>query len=251
MEKSFEILLNMISVLCALSAAANNGFLYAVLMTKVHRMRQNRLVALVEQSSRRLNNILLKLKTRKKRKERTFWTRPGRTETWWSNFRNSVVVLEEWKENLRMSRESFNKLCNMLRPFIVKQRTNMRAPVSVEKQVAVFLYYTADEGRYRKVANAFGISKATVSTIIRRVAQAITFHLGPKYIKLPKTEEEVRTAESRFYAKFGFPQCIGAIDGSHIFTKRPSNSPTDYLNRKTDIHSTFRLSVTTGFVSWM
>ena len=232
MEKSFEILLNMISVLCALSAAANNGFLYAVLMTKVHRMRQNRLVALVEQSSKRLNNILLKLKTRKKRKERAFWTRPGRTETWWSNFRNGVVVLEEWKENLRMSRESFNKLCNMLRPFIVKQRTNMRATVSVEKQVAVFLYYTADEGRYRKVANAFGISKATVSTIIRRVAQAITFHLGPKYIKLPKTEEEVRTAASRFYAKFGFPQCIGAIDGTHIFIKRPSNSPTDYLNRK-------------------
>ena len=125
-------------------------------------------------------------------------------------------------------------MCNMLRLFIAKQHTNMRAPVSVEKQVAVFLSYKAGEGRYRKVANAFGISKATVSTIIKRVSLDITLHLGPKYIKLPKPEEDVRsrTAASCFYGKFGFPHCIGAVDGIHVFITRPSASQTDYLNRK-------------------
>ena len=33
-------------------------------------------------------------------------------------------------------------------------------PVLVERRVAVTLYYLADEGRMRKVANAFGIGKS-------------------------------------------------------------------------------------------
>ena len=44
----------------------------------------------------------------------------------------------------------------------------------------------------RKCANSFGIARSTVSQIVRRVTAAITQHLGPKYIKLPKTEDEVR-----------------------------------------------------------
>ena len=221
------------SFMCTIRAVSS-GFLFATVMSKVHRTRQNRLVALAEHSSKRHQIILHKLRTEKKRKSRTFLTRPGRTETWWSNFRNGIVVQEEWKENFRSPYKSFNNLCNMLRLFISKQHTNMRAPVSVEKQVAVFLSYTADEGRYHKVENAFGISKATVSTIIKRVSLNITLHLGPKYIKLPKPEEDVRsrTAASCLYGKFCSRQCIGAVGGTHIFIKRPNASPTDYLNRK-------------------
>ena len=55
-----------------------------------------------------------------------------------------VVVHEEWKENFRMSKQSFDKLCNELHPYIEKQQTNMRSPVDVRKQVALTLYYLAD-----------------------------------------------------------------------------------------------------------
>ena len=72
----------------------------------------------------------------------------------------NIVVPEEWKENFGMSKESFIDLCNELRPCLQKQQTNMCAPISVEKQVAVTLYYLSDEGRYRKVANAFGIPRS-------------------------------------------------------------------------------------------
>ena len=50
------------------------------------------------------------------------------------------MLEEEWKENFRMSKSTFLKLCDAVRPFLVKQCTNMRMPVSVEKQVAVTLY---------------------------------------------------------------------------------------------------------------
>ena len=67
-----------------------------------------------------------------------------------------------------MPRESFEKLCPKLRRYIQKSK-GFRDPISVEKQVAAALYYLADEGRMRKVANSFGIEKWTISKIIRRV----------------------------------------------------------------------------------
>ena len=104
--------------------------------------------------------------------------------------------------------------------------------MSVETQVATALYYLSDEGRYRKVANAFGVARGTVSLVVRRVCFVIAEVMGPKYIKLPSTEEDIVKLASNFERKHGFPQCLGAVDGTHIFLKQPSTNATDYLNRK-------------------
>ena len=58
----------------------------------------------------------------------------------------------------------------------------MRSPVEVERQVALALYYLSDEGRLRKTANAFGLSRPCISVIVRRVTHATSLHLGRKYI---------------------------------------------------------------------
>ena len=81
-----------------------------------------------------------------------------------------------------MSKETFMSLCDELRPFLQKQSTAMRDALPVETQVAARLYYLTDEGRFRKVAKAFGIGKSSVSTKIREVCMVITKYLGPKYI---------------------------------------------------------------------
>ena len=56
--------------------------------------------------------------------------------------------------------------------------------------------------------------------------------MGPNLIKLPTTEDEVRNLASWFYTDHGFPQCIGAIDCTHVPTKQPLENYTDYINRK-------------------
>ena len=57
------------------------------------------------------------------------------------------------------------------RPFIEGKDTVMRSSIDVVKQVAITLYYLSDEGRIRKTANAFGISRQAVSKIVRKVRQ--------------------------------------------------------------------------------
>ncbi|XP_044170448.1 uncharacterized protein LOC122954468 [Acropora millepora] len=88
-----------------------------------------------------------------------------------------------------MSRSSVLKLSEELRPYIEGKATRMRQPVDVVKKVACTLYYLSDEGRMRKTANTFGISKQVVPKIVREVCYAITKHLGPKFIKVPFTED--------------------------------------------------------------
>ena len=142
------------------------------------------------------------------------------------------MVADKWKENIRMSKQSFLVLCEKLCQYISKNTTRFRKPISVEMQFAVTMYYLSDKGRFRKTANAFGIANNTVSMIIRRVTKAISNHLADKYIKLPRTEEEVNESCSLFFKKRGFPQCLGAIYGTNIAIKRPSENSTDHINRK-------------------
>ena len=131
-----------------------------------------------------------------------------------------------------MSEASFYMLCEELRPYLTKQTTKLRKPVSAENQVVVTMYYSGDECRIRKVSNSFGLGKATVSKVIRRVTSVILEKLELKYIVLPKTKEEVEEHARNFYSRYGLPQCISAVDGIHIKIKRPIDNPTDYVDRK-------------------
>ena len=82
-----------------------------------------------------------------------------------------------------MSRASLVTLSEELRPYIEGQTTVMRALIETVKRVAMTLYYLSDEGRLRKTANVFGVTRQVVSVVVRQTCKAITIHLGPKYIK--------------------------------------------------------------------
>lgn len=109
-----------------------------------------------------------------------------------------IVDENAWRENFRMSKDALAALSEELQPYIEGETTNMRAPVGVLKKVACTLYYLSDEGRLRKTVNAFGLSRSTVSVIIRQTCKAITVYLGPKYIQLPFSVPEAEQLVSGF-----------------------------------------------------
>ena len=121
-------------------------------------------------------------------------------------------------------------ICDRLRPFLSKNATRMRRPVSVEKRVAITLWRMATNVEYRSIAHMFGVGRSTVGTVVLEVSQAIAEHLAPEFIRIAHGDElcdEVRL----FDVKWGFTQCFGAIDGSHIPIVAPDESPKDYFNR--------------------
>ena len=42
------------------------------------------------------------------------WIQLGRTRIWWDNFLEGVILAEGWKENFRMGKDNFYKLCGEL-----------------------------------------------------------------------------------------------------------------------------------------
>ena len=173
-------------------------------------------------------NFLKSRQSEKRQRQR--WKNPGRTDIWWQNLFTGEMLEQEWTYNLRMDCQTFQGLVNELSPYISPKLNSFRADtLSADKKVAMTLYYLKDQGSYRMTANTFGVSKDTMSVVIRSVCTTINEVLGPRLIKFPATEQEIKDAVFRFEDKFGFPQAIGCVDGTHIPIKQPLDSPHDYF----------------------
>ena len=79
----------------------------------------------------------------------------------------------DWVGNLRMSKVTFQKLCEELAPFIERRDTNYRKAISLRERVAITLYRLADTASYRTVSNLFGVGKSTVCQIVLEVCTCI------------------------------------------------------------------------------
>ena len=112
----------------------------------------------------------------------------------------------------------------------MKTDTVMRHCISVEKRLAITLWFLASNADFRTIGHLFGISKASVSLISRDVCRAIVRILLPIYI-FPSDSRLKHAMEG--FQKRGFPQeCVGAIDGTHIPIEAPRENASDYHNRK-------------------
>jgi hypothetical protein len=73
---------------------------------------------------------------------------------------------------------------------------------------------------------------STASKIIDDTLNALLKTICPRYLVMPKTEEEWNFIAQRFLHEWQFPNCIGAIDGKHIHVFPPKNSGSLYYNYK-------------------
>ncbi|KAK7148191.1 hypothetical protein R3I93_012495 [Phoxinus phoxinus] len=136
-----------------------------------------------------------------------------------------------WIQNFRMKRSTFLELCNAIGPLVSPAASCPREPVSTNKRIAIAVYKLATCAEYRVVAETFGISKTTVHRCVYGVCQAICTKLMKQYIALPNVQEAQQIAQRNYEAQ-RIPQVYGAIDGTHIPIRAPSDGYRDYVNRK-------------------
>ena len=81
-------------------------------------------------------------------------------------------------------------------------------------------------------ANSFGVVRCTVERVVEEICTLISENIGPSFIVFPSMKNDVLNATSCFLQKFGFPQVIGCVDGTHIPIKQPSENAHDYFSHK-------------------
>ena len=143
-QNKMLVLTNCMNVLSS-SFTLMQSFLNIILIRK--KINQRKILFLLSKNNQ------FNRKRKRKRNSPKSCARPVQTSSQWDKFEKSIKLPEEWKENFRMSKESLYKLCDELRIYLKKQKTQFRDPISIEKQVACTLYYLADEGRLRKAGN--------------------------------------------------------------------------------------------------
>ncbi len=161
---------------------------------------------------------------------RMLWAKE-RSSNWWEQVVNSAFTPRDWLENFRTSRETFFYLCDKLRTTIGKKDTIMRRAVPTEQRVALTLWFLATGADYRTIGHLFGVSKSTVCLVTKDVCASIVGLLLPEYIRVPVGAALKEVVEG-FKNSHGFPQCAGAVDGTHIPIVSPEEYPADYYNRK-------------------
>ena len=159
------------------------------------------------------------------------WYVKPRSTCWFDEYLFNIYTPDMFYDILRMRRRTFDRLVNDLRPFIQGQSTHWRQPISVEKKVVVALFKLMHGVCIPLVADKAALGKSTVHEILRQVCSAISIHLG-HLIAWPVGRRLVRTAKG-FQSKQWFPNCIGAIDGSHIYVAAPASTivAADHRNR--------------------
>ncbi|XP_050064881.1 uncharacterized protein LOC126553811 [Aphis gossypii] len=161
---------------------------------------------------------------------RTLWMKK-RSNDWWLEIVNVQFIKEDWIENFRMTKETFEKIVQELTIYLQPNSLPVRTPVAIDKKIAMTIYKLASCCEYRVVGNAFGVHKSTVKKCFYQVVKAINTVLLSKYVKFPDEKEALRIANA-VEKKTGMVQVIGMIDGTHIPILAPVNGRLDYINRK-------------------
>ena len=119
-----------------------------------------------------------------------------------------------------------------VRPYITKQTTPMRKPISAEEYLSVTLRFVATGENYSSLWYQFRMSESILSTMVPYVCRVIYNVSKDEYFTCPRNETEWLEIAQAFEDQWQMPNCLGAGDGKHIRIKCPKNSGSEYFNYK-------------------
>ena len=153
-------------------------------------------------------------------KKRTWWHKVGRTDLWWEYFVWGQQLKSFGRKISDQGKLYFFKSCITPPTLYISPNSDSsnRRALCANKKVVMTLYYLNDCGALSMAVNSFRIATNIALAVINKVYNAIVLYVGPKYLHLPKTNQEMREKISVFETKFGMIQPFGYIDDTHIPT---------------------------------
>jgi len=207
------------------------------LFSAIHQQQNETLafVLLMERWINSYNRLLaasLRVRNRRLRQLRRTpyaWSLPRPNESWFEIHYHYVTIPEDFfRQQLRMNRTTFNTVLHCSR--IVRQNSRFRSCLTPAKVLAIGLYRLAHGNSYLTIGPTFNVGKSTVIEAVQDVVGAL-YELRDDHIKFPETLAELNASIQSFEELFTLPNIVGAIDGSQVRIKPPSDSAADYFSR--------------------
>lgn len=137
--------------LALLPEVSSNVYRRSLLLLRRFQRWRHVVVALLNSDPSRLRRI---------RRAKRAWCFP-RNQFWFETLLSGSFVEEWWKENFRISRNTFRFIVRLVGPDLAKEDANMRKALSVEKRIAVALWRLATGDTYRSTSLQFGVGRTT------------------------------------------------------------------------------------------
>ncbi|GBG65542.1 hypothetical protein CBR_g51425 [Chara braunii] len=149
----------------------------------------------------------------------------------WEDLRVCDDATDDYfREKLRMSMKVFMEITEACAAQLQRQVTFYREQLQPE-QIVVYAHYRWATGElYDNSTSSFGMSRASGVRAVRDVTIAILRVYGDKISWLTGVRKHVVL---RAFLDKGFPNCHGAVDGTHIYVDKPASAPSEnYFDRK-------------------
>ncbi|RAL37105.1 hypothetical protein DM860_004027 [Cuscuta australis] len=162
--------------------------------------------------------------------QRRLWVK-SRSNAWWEQCSRRDFPDGEFKKAFRMSRATFDMICEELEPVVTKKDTMLRLAIPVRQRVAVCIWRLATGEPLREVSKRFGLGISTCHKLVLEVSAAINGVLMPKFIQWPDEFNTTRI-KREFHTVAGIPNVVGAMYTTHIPIIAPKASVSSYFNKR-------------------
>ncbi|KAK8513673.1 hypothetical protein V6N13_002404 [Hibiscus sabdariffa] len=162
--------------------------------------------------------------------QRRLWVK-DRSKAWWDECNRPDYPDEEFKKAFRMSKSTFELICEELNSVIAKEDTTLRNAIPVKQRVAVCIWRLATGEPLRLVSKRFGLGISTCHKLVLEVCSAIRSVLMPKYLHWPD-EDSLRKIKEEFEGISGIPNAVGSMYTTHIPIIAPKISVAAYFNKR-------------------
>ncbi|CAO2203823.1 unnamed protein product [Urochloa humidicola] len=162
--------------------------------------------------------------------QRRLWVK-DRSRDWWDKCSSPDYPEEDFRRAFRMSRATFDMICDALGSAVAKEDTMLRAAIPVRQRVAVCIWRLATGEPLRLVSKRFGLGISTCHKLVLEVCAAIKTVLMPRFLQWPDAAAAAASKEA-FERSSGVPGVIGAMYTTHIPIIAPKISVAAYFNRR-------------------